>query len=218
MNRRANPHAAKAHCLTICPAKRISLAVPLPFSDRSPSASSKRLPSNQSHIARRFPSQPNDKRLQPPLASFLRRASGAVSPLPPNIVASAAPPFMRRASSTHPNLHPAPNRAHNPAFLLLRTSEMSRRTNPTPRNRTARQSAQRSASPFTAPLPFSDRSSSASSKRLPSNRSHTATAKKHTSPSPPPHGQRLKSPLPQRNIEAIPSAPASIPPALYNVC
>ena len=64
------------------------------------------------------------------------------------------------------------------------------------------------------PAPFSRR---AIAKRAPAP-AHTATAKKAYISLPSPHGQRLKSPLPQHIIEAIPSAPASIPPALYNVC
>ena len=92
-------------------------------------AIAKRAPA-PAHTARRFPIQASEDQLQLPPASFSRRASGAVSPLPPNIVASTAPPFMRRASSTRPNQPPAPNRAHNPAFPLLRTSEMNHCTNP----------------------------------------------------------------------------------------
>ena len=128
------------------------------------------------HIARRFPIQASEDQLQLPPAPFSRRASGAVSALPPNIAASTAARIVLspRILNARPNQHPAPNRAHNSAFLLLRTSKMNRRTNPTPRNHTARQSAQRSASPLTAPFPFSACSPFASSKRFPSNQSHIA--------------------------------------------
>ena len=158
------------HCLTICAAKRVSLAVPLPFSDRSSSASSKRLSSNRSHIAP-FP-----------------RTSPAVFPAKPT--KSGFNRSSHRSCAAHSQSAPR----------LQRTPPADSPSKP-------------------AKISFnrrSHRSLAAQAQRAPL--AHTATAKKAYISLPAPHGQRLKSPLPQHIIEAIPSAPASIPPALYNVC